>query len=52
VTSSVATPLLYVESDVPAGMTLAEWRRHRRADDAPRRSARRTVRRLARRLGA
>jgi hypothetical protein len=47
-----ATPMLYVDCDVPDGMTLAEWRRHRHEQDAPRRSARRTVRRLARRLGA
>ena len=47
-----ATPMLYVDCDVPDGMTLAEWRRHRHEEDAPRRSARRTVRRIARRLGA
>jgi hypothetical protein len=44
--------MLYVECDVPDGMTLAEWRRRGREHDAPRRSALRTVRRLARRLGA
>jgi hypothetical protein len=47
-----ATPMVYVDCDIPDGMTLAEWRRARRDHEAPRRSARWTVRRLARRLGA
>jgi len=30
-----STPMLYMDSDVPEGMTLTEWRSHRReADDA------------------
>ena len=33
-----STPLVYVESDIPEGVTLAEWRRSRRAG---RRAARR-----------
>jgi hypothetical protein len=35
-TSTAApTPMLYVDCDVPEGMTLSEWRSHRRhAEDA------------------
>ncbi len=52
-------PLVYVECDLPEGVTLAEWRaRGRRRDDgpAPRRGragrARAKLARLARRRGA
>jgi hypothetical protein len=44
--------MVYVDCDIPDGMTLSEWRRRRHAHGAPRRSARWTVRRLARRLAA
>ena len=47
-----ATPMVYVDCDIPDGMTLAEWRRRRHEHEAPRRSSRWTVRRLARRLAA
>lgn len=44
-------PHLYVESDVPAGLTLAEWRRLR-DEQAPRRRRRRSLlRRVLRRVG-
>jgi hypothetical protein len=46
-----ATPMVYVDCDVPDGMTLSEWRRHRREPAVARRSRRLTVRRLTRRLG-
>jgi hypothetical protein len=52
VTPAAATPMVYVDTDIPAGMTLAEWRRARRDHAAPRRSARWTVLRLARRLAS
>ena len=39
--TATPTPMLYVDCDVPEGMTLTEWRTHRRhAEDAgARRSA-------------
>ena len=36
-TASRTPPLLYVESDIPDGVTLIEWR-HRRHEHDPRRS--------------
>ena len=45
-----ATPMVYVDCDIPDGMTLTEWRRRRHEHGAPRRSSRWTVRGLARRL--
>ena len=50
VTPAAATPMVYMDCDIPDGMTLAEWRRNRREHEAPRRSARWTILRLARRL--
>ena len=47
---AAATPMVYVDCDIPDGMTLAEWRRRRHERDAPRRVSRWTVRGLARRL--
>jgi hypothetical protein len=47
---AAATPMVYVDCDIPDGMTLAEWRRRRHERGAPRRSSRWTVRGLARRL--
>lgn len=32
--SSVATPLIYIDCDIPAGMTVADWRASRRAGGA------------------
>lgn len=43
------TPLVYVDSDIPEGMTLAEWRRCRRADQARRTPLRSTLGRVVRR---
>jgi hypothetical protein len=42
-----ARPHLYVESDIPAGLTINDWRRVRRADT----TATPRLRRLARRVG-
>ena len=47
---AAATPMVYVDCDIPDGMTLAEWRRRRHEHEAPRRSRRWTVRGLARLL--
>jgi hypothetical protein len=47
---AAATPMVYVDCDIPDGMTLTEWRRRRHEQEAPRRSSRWTVRGLARRL--
>ena len=43
------TPLVYVESDIPEGVTLAEWRRSRRAVQARRTSVLSTLGRVVRR---
>jgi hypothetical protein len=40
-------PLLYVESDIPAGLTISDWRRTRQAET----TATPRLRRLARRVG-
>jgi hypothetical protein len=46
--TSTATPHLYIECDIPDGMTLTEWRRSRadRHGRRPRRRIRRLVHRL------
>ena len=44
-----STPLVYVESDIPEGVTLAEWRRSRRAGQARRTPVLTAVGRVARR---
>jgi hypothetical protein len=49
VTAHHTTPLVYVESDVPEGVTLAEWRRNRRAGEARRPPVLDAVGRVARR---
>ena len=41
--------LVYVDSDIPEGMTLAEWRRSRRAGQARRTPLRSTLGRVVRR---
>ena len=46
--SSTALPFLYVETDVPAGLTLSEFRRSRPSDERKRRSS--IVGQTARRL--
>jgi hypothetical protein len=46
-TASLSPPLIYVESDIPEGMTLVEWRRLRHPP-VPRGFLRRALRRLAR----
>jgi hypothetical protein len=43
------TPLVYVESDIPEGVTLADWRRSRRAGEARRSPALTVLGRVARR---
>jgi hypothetical protein len=48
-TAHTTTPLLYVESDIPEGVTLAEWRRSRRAGEARRAPALTALGRVARR---
>jgi len=42
--TSIAAPLIYIDSDVPEGMTLAEWGRR---NTAPR--SHRSLRRMTRR---
>jgi hypothetical protein len=49
--SAAATPLIYVECDVPDGMTLSEWRRLRPAPSRRRRLTA-TVRRMRSRVPA
>jgi hypothetical protein len=44
----VSRDFLYIHTDIPAGMTIREWRAHRAAEDGARRAARRS-RRLTRR---
>jgi hypothetical protein len=39
--------IIYIESDVPAEMTLIEWRRNRVSPPRPRRRVRRLLRRRA-----
>lgn len=47
---TTSTPFLYIESDLPEGVTLAEWRKARHAE---RRSSRRvSTRKLAGRMGS
>jgi hypothetical protein len=46
-TAATVRPYVYVECDIPEGLTIKEWRRARHAEPAPR--AR--LRRLARRVG-
>ncbi len=50
--TSTAAPHLYVDCDLPEGVTLAEWRRSkaRPAKATPARKARRAGARIARRL--
>ena len=50
-TALVATSFAYVESDVPADMTLAAWRASRRATVKRRRRRRRGLRALLTRRG-
>jgi hypothetical protein len=44
---NTARPLIYVDSDIPAGLTINDWRRVRR----PETTATPRLRRLARRAG-
>jgi PAP2 superfamily len=48
-TAHSTAPLVYVESDIPEGVTVAEWRRSRRADEARRPSVVSALGRVARR---
>jgi hypothetical protein len=43
-----ARPLIYVDSDIPAGLTIHDWRHARRPDST---TATPRLRRLARRVG-
>jgi hypothetical protein len=45
---NTARPLIYVASDIPAGLTINEWRRARRPGTT---TATPRLRRLARRVG-
>jgi hypothetical protein len=47
-TALPAAPHVYVETDIPEGLTLVEWRRRRQLH-VPRRSSRHSLRGLARR---
>jgi hypothetical protein len=42
----MTSPLIYVHTDVPPGMTLVEWRRARRAQSVRRPTLRQRVRKL------
>ena len=42
--TSTAPQMIYVDTDVPAGMTLAEWRKRDRGVVIARRHARRSLR--------
>ena len=46
-TALTARPVLYVESDIPVGLTISDWRRARHAET----TATPRLRRLARRVG-
>ena len=48
-TAHTTTPFVYVESDIPEGVTLAEWRRSRRAGQARRTPVLSFIGRVARR---
>jgi hypothetical protein len=45
---NTARPLIYVDTDIPAGLTIVDWRRERRPDTT---TATPRLRRLARRVG-
>ena len=44
--TATAPQMIYIETDVPAGMTLAEWRRRDRGVVLARRTHRRSLREL------
>jgi hypothetical protein len=47
---TTSTPFMYIECDLPEGVTLAEWRKARHADRRPKR--RLSARKLATRMGS